>query len=180
MSIEDGPGDTLSPSEGMDSDEVRNNDGDEVVDPPEGWSGADKFGTTQREEREGESLDQRLAEEEPDVEPEEPLDRPVAATPNEELTEDLVDEVVDDDTTAADGGLKQAEVVDGVIVEDSRVDRGQIDDLDRSIRDACARVNEAPTATVAITTTHPKLNAWRNGRSDRLVRCGKLHRRTGR
>lgn len=70
MSIEDGPGDTLSPSESLDSDEVRNNDGDEVVDPPEGWSGADKFGTTPREEQEGESLDQRLAEEEPDVEPE--------------------------------------------------------------------------------------------------------------
>ncbi|MFC9363435.1 hypothetical protein ACFTZB_43585 [Rhodococcus sp. NPDC057014] len=67
MSIEDGPGDTLSPSESVDPDEVRNDDGDETVDPPEGWSAADKFGTTPREEREGESLDDRLAEEEPDV-----------------------------------------------------------------------------------------------------------------
>ncbi|MEE2032759.1 hypothetical protein [Rhodococcus chondri] len=126
MSIEDGPGDTLSPSEGMDADEVRNDDGDEVVDPPEDWSGADKFGTTQREEQEGESLDQRLAEEEPDIEPEEQPERPVAATPDEELTEDLVDETIEDDTTADEGGFKQAEVVDGVVVEDSRVDRGQI------------------------------------------------------
>jgi len=126
MSIEDGPGDTLSPSEGLDSDEVRNDDGDEVVDPPESWSGADKFGTTQREEQEGESLDQRLAEEEPDVEPAEPLDRPVAATPEDELTEN-VDEVVDDATTGAPEDAKLADVVDGVIVEDSRVDRGQID-----------------------------------------------------
>jgi hypothetical protein len=59
--------DTLSPSESTDSDEVRNDDGDSVVDPPEDWSGADKFGMTAREEREGESLDERLAEEEPDV-----------------------------------------------------------------------------------------------------------------
>ncbi|OLL19123.1 MULTISPECIES: hypothetical protein [unclassified Rhodococcus (in: high G+C Gram-positive bacteria)] len=156
MSIEDGPGDTLSPSEGLDSDEVRNDDGDEVVDPPEGWSGADRFGTTQREEQEGESLGQRLAEEEPDVAPPEPLERPVAAMPDDELTEDIVDEVYDGggdtavydgggdtavydgggdtavydggrDTAVVDGGRKHAELVEGVIVEDSRVDRGQID-----------------------------------------------------
>lgn len=58
---------TLSPSESTDSDEVRNDDGDTVVNPPDGWSEADKFGMTPREEREGESLDARLAEEEPDV-----------------------------------------------------------------------------------------------------------------
>jgi len=67
--METGPGDTLDPSESTDSDEVRNDDGDIVVDPPEGWSEADMFGMTAREEREGESLDQRLAEEEPDVIP---------------------------------------------------------------------------------------------------------------
>jgi len=127
MSIEDGPGDTLSPSEGLDPDEVRNNDGDDVVDPPEGWSGADRFGTTQREEQEGESLDERLAEEEPDIEPEEPLPAPVAATPDDELTEELVDHVVDDDTTGgAEHDDKRAEEVDGTIVQDSRVDRGQV------------------------------------------------------
>lgn len=64
---EGGPGDTLNASEGTDSDEVHNDDGDIVVDPPEGWSEANKFGMTAREEREGESLDARLAEEEPDV-----------------------------------------------------------------------------------------------------------------
>gem|GEM_PF-2210802 len=49
--VEGGPGDTLSPSESTDSDEVRNDDGDIVVDPPDGWSEADKFGMTEREER---------------------------------------------------------------------------------------------------------------------------------
>jgi hypothetical protein len=62
-----GPDDTLSASEGTDSDELRNDDGDIVVDPPEGYSEATRFGMTAREEREGESLDARLAEEEPDV-----------------------------------------------------------------------------------------------------------------
>lgn len=64
---EGGPGDTLNPSESTDSDEVRNDDGDIVVDPPDNWSEADKFGMTAREQLEGESLDDRLAAEEPDV-----------------------------------------------------------------------------------------------------------------
>jgi hypothetical protein len=64
---EGGPGDTLNASESTDSDELRNDDGDIVVDPPEDWSEANKFGMTAREEREGESLDARLAAEEPDV-----------------------------------------------------------------------------------------------------------------
>ncbi|MBV8182259.1 MAG: hypothetical protein JOY55_23625 [Mycobacterium sp.] len=58
---------TLSPSESTDSDEVRNDDGDIVVDPPDNWSEADKFGMTAREAEEGESLDDRLAAEEPDM-----------------------------------------------------------------------------------------------------------------
>jgi hypothetical protein len=63
----DGSDDTLSPSESTDSDELRNDDGDIVVDPPEDWSAADRPGMTAREEREGESLDDRLAAEEPNT-----------------------------------------------------------------------------------------------------------------
>ena len=55
--------DTLRPSEALDSDEVRNADGDEVVDPPEDWAAADHIA----EEPDGESLDEKLAAEEPDV-----------------------------------------------------------------------------------------------------------------
>ncbi|WP_099023378.1 hypothetical protein [Mycolicibacterium palauense] len=54
-----GPDNTLGPSESLDSDEVRNDDGDVVVDPPDRWIDAD----------EDESLDERLAAEEPDVPP---------------------------------------------------------------------------------------------------------------
>jgi hypothetical protein len=49
----------LTPEEALDSDEIRNDDGDEVVDPPERWINAG----------EDETLDARLAEEEPDVTP---------------------------------------------------------------------------------------------------------------
>lgn len=52
-----GPDNTLSPSESMDSDEVRNDDGDIVADPPERWI----------EPKEDETLDERLAEEVPDI-----------------------------------------------------------------------------------------------------------------
>jgi hypothetical protein len=57
--------DTLRPSEALDSDEVRNEDGDEVVDPPEHWAAADHIA----EEPEGESLDEKLAAEEPERSP---------------------------------------------------------------------------------------------------------------
>jgi hypothetical protein len=49
----------LTPEEQLDSDEIRNDDGDEVVDPPQRW--------IDPEERD--SLDERLAEEVPDVQP---------------------------------------------------------------------------------------------------------------
>lgn len=104
MGIEEGPDDTLDVSESLDSDEVRNEDGDDVVDPPDHWSEADRFGTTLREAEQGESLDQRLAEEESDVPP----------SGGEDESEDP-DE------------LQGAEIIDGVIVEDVGLHRGQVD-----------------------------------------------------
>ncbi|ORJ61906.1 hypothetical protein [Mycobacterium simiae] len=47
----------LDQAESLDSDEVRNDDGDEVVDPPDRWIRAE----------EDESLDERLAAEVPDA-----------------------------------------------------------------------------------------------------------------
>ena len=46
----------LEPEEELDSDEVRNDDGDEVADPPQKWI----------EAKDHETLDERLAEEVPD------------------------------------------------------------------------------------------------------------------
>lgn len=51
-----GPGDTLSPMEALDSDEIRNDDGDNVVDPPDQWIEVDR----------SDSLDEKLAAEVPD------------------------------------------------------------------------------------------------------------------
>jgi hypothetical protein len=42
---------------------------DEGYSPPEKWSAAESFGNTADEEREGESLDQRIAQEEPEPDP---------------------------------------------------------------------------------------------------------------
>ena len=46
----------LTPEEALDSDEIRTDDGDEVVDPPDEWI----------EAKDNETLDERLAEEVPD------------------------------------------------------------------------------------------------------------------
>jgi hypothetical protein len=56
MASDDFDDNPLEPAEALDSDEVRNDDGDEVVDPPEKWI----------EATDSESLDERLAEEVPD------------------------------------------------------------------------------------------------------------------
>jgi hypothetical protein len=55
--FDDNPLDT---TESLDSDEVRNADGDEVADPPDAWIDAEEH----------ESLDERLADEVPDITPE--------------------------------------------------------------------------------------------------------------
>ncbi|CAN5178992.1 hypothetical protein BH09ACT8_BH09ACT8_11000 [soil metagenome] len=60
---DDGPDNTLGPSESMDSDDVGNDDGDTVVDPPEEWIEAEEH----------ESLDERLSEEVPDVSADDPV-----------------------------------------------------------------------------------------------------------
>src|SRR3984893_3182245 len=92
----------LSPQESLDSDEVRNDDGDEVVAPPDTWL----------DPRDEEWLDERLATEEPDPSVDAPLS-------DAAFTEDGI--------SSAEYAVKHADVVEGVIVQDSRVDRGQVD-----------------------------------------------------
>ena len=83
--------DSLSPSEALDEDELRVDPLEEGVEPPEHWSAANRHGTTPGEIREGEPMKQRLAEEEPDTEPEQVPERPLAATPAAELDETIED-----------------------------------------------------------------------------------------
>ena len=66
MPAEDQDDNTLPPDEATDSDEVRNADGDDVVDPPDDWQGADRFGMSSEEATRGESLDDKLSAETPE------------------------------------------------------------------------------------------------------------------
>jgi hypothetical protein len=83
----------LNSSEDLDEDRLRVDPLEEGVEPPERWTAVDRFGTTPFEEHHGEPLDERLAEEEPDVDVEPPPERPVAATPLDELDSSVDDEV---------------------------------------------------------------------------------------
>jgi hypothetical protein len=88
----------LEPEEQLDSDEIRNDDGDEVVDPPEKWI----------EAKDDESLDERLSEETPDV------------------TSDSIDPRDADDTSGDAESMSHDQLDDLDPQEHGRV-RGQID-----------------------------------------------------
>jgi hypothetical protein len=62
----------LEPADTLESDDLRGDVLDTGVDAGEGYRGSTRYGTTAEEERQGESLDQLLAEEEPDVGPDAP------------------------------------------------------------------------------------------------------------
>ena len=83
------------------ADTLDGDPGDDPLDrgviPPQHWSTASRFGTTAAEEEEGESLDQLLAEEEPDI----------GAAPADGQPEEI-----SDDPDAAD------EDVDGLLLDD--------------------------------------------------------------
>jgi hypothetical protein len=100
-----GSDETLDPFEATDSDEIRNDDGDTVVDAPDAWI----------EPAVHESLDDRLSSEEPDVSPDSP--------------QPDVGQMADGIPQAQPelNQHKHADIVDDVIVEDSRVDRLQVD-----------------------------------------------------
>jgi hypothetical protein len=70
----------LNSAEDLDEDRLRLDPLEEGMDPPEHWSAAMGHGTTANEQREGQELGDRLAEEEPDVpvvetEPRDEIDR---------------------------------------------------------------------------------------------------------
>jgi hypothetical protein len=56
----------LEPADTLDGDDLRGDVLDTGIDAGEGYRGATRYGTTADEEERGESLDQLLAEEEPD------------------------------------------------------------------------------------------------------------------
>jgi len=68
----------LPPDEATDPDEVGEA---EYTDPPDDWEAANRFGTTPREQSEGEPLSLRLTEEMPDDAPPEPDEDETQDTP---------------------------------------------------------------------------------------------------
>ncbi|HEX3648757.1 MAG TPA: hypothetical protein VHV49_10020 [Pseudonocardiaceae bacterium] len=59
----------LNSAEGLDEDRLRVDPLEKGMDPPEHWSGADRRGTTPWEQANSAPVDERLAEEEPEVQP---------------------------------------------------------------------------------------------------------------
>lgn len=109
----------LSSAEDLDEDRLRVDPLEEGVEPAEHWSEATRYGTTPFEQQQGESLEERVREEEPDVDhvdvPSVP-ERSVAANPPPDVSEGTdhvsgdaesrspADELPEPDTPAAGRG----------------------------------------------------------------------------
>jgi hypothetical protein len=59
----------LNSAEDLDEDRLDADPLEEGMDPPEGWSEANRYGTTPYEQSQGEDLDRKLSAERPDVQP---------------------------------------------------------------------------------------------------------------
>jgi hypothetical protein len=70
---------------------------DRGVAPPERWSAAIRYGTTAEEQDRGESLDQLLAEEEPDIAPEVDDERPEDIAGDQDAADEDIDGLLLDD-----------------------------------------------------------------------------------
>ncbi|WP_067674903.1 hypothetical protein [Nocardia miyunensis] len=64
--VETDPG-ALNSAEDLDEDRLRQDPLERAMDPPEHWSGVDKYGMTASEQARARPLAERLAEEEPDL-----------------------------------------------------------------------------------------------------------------
>jgi len=111
---------------------------DEGYSPPEKWSAGEGFGTTAAEALLGETLEQRLAQEEPDIDPyavpPENVDGPEIGrdragrlvAPDEGSHFDLEEELVAADV-GIDGGSASAEEAAIHVVEDEPLELDEID-----------------------------------------------------
>src|SRR5580700_10461738 len=125
------PGNEMYDPAGLDASDTLDGDpGDDPLDqgiaPPDRWSAGEGFGTTAPEEQEGESLDQLLAEEEPDAEADSDEDE------DEGEGEDLrADDLWDDDEPeprsgrlVADDEGAHADDEDELVAHDVGIDGG--------------------------------------------------------
>jgi hypothetical protein len=118
---------------GLDASDTLDGDpGDDPLDqgiaPPDRWSAGEGFGTTAPEEQEGESLDQLLAEEEPDAEADSDEDEDEGEGEGEDLR---ADDLWDDDEPeprsgrlVADDEGAHADDEDELVAHDVGIDGG--------------------------------------------------------
>ncbi|MBV9160618.1 MAG: hypothetical protein JO281_03455 [Pseudonocardiales bacterium] len=104
--------DILTQSETLDEDHMDVDPLEGGRDPAEGWSAANQYGTTAREQATDRPLAERLAEECPDVTIRPAPDRPVAVTPLEELDESIDDEVIPGDLGSEQGQVLVSDEID--------------------------------------------------------------------
>jgi hypothetical protein len=91
---------------------------DRGVAPPERWSAAIRYGTTAEEQDRGESLDQLLAEEEPDIAPEVDDERPEDIAGDEDAADEDIDGLLLDDGPHPRAGRLVAADEDGYPLDD--------------------------------------------------------------
>jgi hypothetical protein len=83
------------------TDTLDGDPGDDPLDrgviPPQHWTSASRFGTTGAEQEDGESLDQLLAEEEPDIPPAPDEDQPADIAGDPDAADEDIDGLLLDD-----------------------------------------------------------------------------------
>ncbi|WP_133251804.1 hypothetical protein [Actinomycetospora cinnamomea] len=108
----------------MDEDRMGADPLEDGMDAPEGYSRDVRLGGTQEWERTSPSIDYRLPQEQPEATTEQPPERPLAATPIDDL-----DESVDDPANAVDGVggevVLSADGADGVAADEQLAAEGR-------------------------------------------------------
>jgi hypothetical protein len=134
------------------SDTLDGNPGDDPLDrgviPPQHWSAAMRYGSTAAEQEAGESLDQLLAEEEPDIAPEVDDERLEDIAGDRDAADEDVDGLLLDDgpdpragrLVARDGPVEEADLIardagiDGAAATAEEAAVHVVDDDDHDIR----------------------------------------------
>ncbi|MBF6205090.1 hypothetical protein IU483_13325 [Streptomyces gardneri] len=115
-SVETDPA-ALNSAEDLDEDRLRSDPLEAGMDPPEHWTGVTKYGVTPWEQAHPRPIGDRLAEEEPDVEP--------SAVPGTEDTQKLKDITADSDGVPVGHRYEEelgvsADVAGGSVADDIR------------------------------------------------------------
>ncbi|MGH3801313.1 MAG: hypothetical protein ACRDTD_14480 [Pseudonocardiaceae bacterium] len=103
--------DVLTQAETLDEDDMGVDPLEGGMDPAEDWSASNRYGTTAVEQATDRPLADRLEEERPDVTESVP-DRPVAATPLEELDDSVDDEVMPGEPASREDQVLVGEEID--------------------------------------------------------------------